>query len=67
MSQKTRDFLIKLGEDRDLVARFQEDPHTVMREHEVPEDHQKLIVSGDKDKLKEEADLEDAHVNFLIL
>lgn len=67
MSQKTKDFLIKLGQDPETLARFRKDPKSVMVEHEVPEDHQELITSGDKDKLKEEADLEDAHVNFLVV
>lgn len=66
MSRKTKDFLIKLGEDPDTRARFREDPRAVMREHGVPDDHQELIVNGDKEGLKKKADLDEAHVNLFI-
>lgn len=70
MSKKTRRFLTRLGEDPEVLERFRKEPHAVMDEHEVPKDHQKLIVSKDakdRDKLKQDAELEDAHTNFIIL
>ena len=69
MSNKTRAFLTRLGEDPDTLDRFQKDPRGVMKEHDVPEDHQALIVSNtpeDRERLKKEADVEDAHLNFII-
>lgn len=66
MSEKTRNFLLKLGEDPETADRYRTDPKAVMDKHGVPEDHQKLLLDGDVEGLRKAADLEDAHVNFII-
>lgn len=67
MSEQTKDFLIKLSEDPETVERFRKDPRTVMREYNVPETHQSLILAGDKEGLKKEAGLDDTHADLIIV
>lgn len=67
MAEQTKNFLIKLSEDPETVKRFRKDPRTVMREFNVPEAHQALILAGDKEGLKKEAGLDDTHANFIIV
>lgn len=67
MSDNTRRFLLALGEDPKLVESFKNDPTGVMSKHEVPIDHQKMILSGDHDGLKKEAGIGDNELQFLII
>lgn len=67
MSEQTRAFLIKLGEDPNTLAEFRRDAGAVMAEHGVPEAHQQLILSGDKQKLIDVAGLDEDEARFLIV
>jgi hypothetical protein len=67
MSDNTRKFLLALGENPKLAEEFKQDPTAVMNRHEVPEDHQKMILAGDHDGLKKSADVDDNTLKFLIL
>lgn len=67
MSDNTRKFLLALGENPKLVEAFKQDPTAVMTSHEVPADHQKLILAGDHDGLKKQADIDDQTLRFIIL
>lgn len=67
MSQNTRNLLTALGRDPEVLARFKEEPKAVMAEHSVPDEHQKLILSGDKDGLREAAGLSDSELRWLII
>lgn len=67
MSDKTKAFLVALGENPETVARFRADPKAVMVAHGVPEAHQLLILKGDKAGLVTAAGLDDFHANFFIV
>jgi hypothetical protein len=41
------EFLIRLGEDPDLLPRFKKDPYGVMEEAGLSDEQQELIMSGD--------------------
>lgn len=66
MSENLKNFLKTMAEDPEKKARFEKDPHAVMDEHGLSEEHKKMIISRDKDRIKEEAGLEDADTNMLI-
>jgi hypothetical protein len=66
MSDKTRKFLLALGENPKLVEEFKQDPTAVMSKYEIPEDHQKMILSGDHDGLKKSAGVDDSTLQFII-
>lgn len=67
MSENLKNFLKKLGEDPQVLERFRRDPHAVMDEHAISEEHKKLVLEGDKEKLKEESGIDDSQVNALIV
>jgi len=67
MSQKTVNFLLKLGEDMLLAEKYKADPKGTMDAHDVPEEHQKMIMNGDKEGLKKSAGVDDTVANFLIV
>jgi hypothetical protein len=67
MSEKTRKFLLALGENPKLVEEFKQDPTAVMSKYEVPDDHQEMIRAGDQDGLKKSAGLDDDTLQFMIL
>lgn len=67
MSEQTKAFLIKLGEDPNTLAQFRRDAGAVMAEHGIPESHQQLILAGDKQKLIEVAGLDETQARFLIV
>lgn len=67
MSNATRDFLIRLGEDPETLERFRKDPNAVMNEHDVPEDHQALILADDREALKKKAGIDDEQARFIIV
>lgn len=66
MSENLKSFLKALAEDPEKKARFKENPHAVMDEHGVEEKHKQMILAGEKDKLKEDAGLDDAETNMII-
>jgi len=66
MSEKTRKLLTDLGANPNLVDKFKKDPTRVMVQYEVPEDHQKMIIEGDKDGLKKAAGLDEDTLQFII-
>ncbi|MEE4303057.1 MAG: hypothetical protein V2J19_02795 [Wenzhouxiangella sp.] len=67
MSDNTHKLLSSLAEDPETLERFKKDPQGVMKEYGVPEDHQKLILSGDKAKLAKETGLSDQKMQLVIL
>lgn len=66
MSDNTRRMLVALGENPNLVDEFQKDAIGVMNRYDVPADHQKMILQGDKASLKKAADLDDETLQFII-
>ncbi len=67
MSEKTKSMLVDLGANPDLVEEFKKDPESVMKRYGVPADHRQLILDGDKEGLAKAADLDDEHVQLLIV
>jgi hypothetical protein len=67
MSDNTHKLLSSLAEDPETLERFKKDPEGVMNEYGVPEEHQKLIRAGDKDKLAEAAGVDQKKLQFLIV
>ncbi|RFF29366.1 hypothetical protein [Wenzhouxiangella sediminis] len=67
MSDNTHKLLSSLAEDPETLERFKKDPEGVMKEYGVPEDHQKLILSGDKEKLADEAGIDHNKLQFIII
>lgn len=67
MSENTRKLIAALADDPETLERFKEDPHGVMKAYDVPEDHQKMILSGDKKGVVKAAGLDDSHADFLII
>lgn len=67
MSEQTKAFLIKLGENPNTLAEVRRNASAVMTEHGVPEAHQQLILSGDKQQLIEVAGLDEAQARFMIV
>ena len=61
------EFLIRLGEDPDLLVRFKKDPYPVMGKAGLSEDKQDLIMSGDVRRIQTEVEGEfpDAKVFLL--
>jgi len=66
MSQATRSFLLKLTEDPELRERFKNDPSATMKAHDVPADHQELILKGDKEAVMKAAGMQDVDSDLLI-
>lgn len=66
MSDKTKKLLVALGENPNLVEEFKKDAIGVMNRFDVPADHQKMILQGDKASLKKAADLDDDTLQFFI-
>jgi hypothetical protein len=66
MSEKTKKLLTDLGANPNLVEKFKKDPRRVMDQYEVPDNHQQLIIDGDKEGLIKEADLGEEHAQFII-
>ena len=67
MSENTKKLLTDLGANPNLVEKFKNDPKKVMEQYDVPDDHQQLIIDGDKEGLIKEADLGEEHAQFIIL
>lgn len=67
MSEKLKSFINNMGKDPEVLERYKQDPEAVMEEHGLSDAHKALVRNGDKEKIKKEAGVEDAHVNFLIL
>jgi len=67
MSGNLKAFLEDLGKDPEKLAKFKQDPHGAMDEHGLSDEHKQLVLSGDKEKIKEEAGADDATVNLLIV
>lgn len=67
MSEKTKSMLIDLGANPDLVEEFKKDPDSVMKRYGIPDEHRKLILDGDREGLIKAADLDDEHVQLLIV
>ncbi|WP_376694647.1 hypothetical protein [Wenzhouxiangella sp. EGI_FJ10305] len=66
MSEATKSFLTKLAEDPELRESFKADPKKVMDEHDVPADHQEMILKGDKQGVMEAAGAQDIDSDLLI-
>lgn len=67
MSEKLKTLIKNLGRDPDVLERYKNDPEAVMEEHGLSDEHKSLMRDGDREKIKQEAGVEDAHVNLLIL
>lgn len=67
MAEKLKNFLKKMGEDPQLRDKFKQDAHGAMDEHDLSEEEKQLILSGDKEKIKQESGADDSDVNFLIV
>lgn len=67
MSSNLKDFLKKLGENPEFREKFQNDPHGAMDDHDLSEEHKQMVLNRDKDSLKDEAGMEDAEMNFVIV
>lgn len=67
MSEKLNTFIKKLGQNPDVLERYKQDPEAVMEEHGLSDEHKEMVRSGDKEQIKKEAGVEDAHVNFIVL
>ncbi|MEN1727469.1 MAG: hypothetical protein AAGJ52_03425 [Pseudomonadota bacterium] len=67
MSENTKKLLTDLGANPNLVEKFKADPKKVMDQYDVPDDHQELINSGDKEGLIQEADLGEEHAQFIVV
>lgn len=67
MSKNTREFIAALADDPETLERFKMDPENVMKEFDVPEDHQKMLRSGDKEGLIKAAGIDDSHAQFIIV
>jgi hypothetical protein len=48
------EFLIRLGDDPDLLARYKQDPYPVMDEAGLSPEQQDLIMSGDVRRIRED-------------
>lgn len=67
MSENLKGFLKRLGEEPNFREKYQNDPDGAMEEHGLSDDHKDLVKRRDKDKLKNEAGMEDAEMNFVIV
>ena len=67
MSEQLNKFIKNLGQDPDVLERYKQDPEAVMEEHGLSDDHKQLVRDRDKEGIKKEAGVEDAHVNFIVL
>jgi len=67
MSDNTRKLIAALADDPDTLERFKKDPESVMKEYDVPEDHQKMLLAGDKQGVVKAAGLDDSHADFIIV
>ncbi len=66
MSENTKKLLLSLNEDPNLVTEFKTDPKAVMDRFKVPEDHQAMIINGDKEGLQKAAELDDQMCRLII-
>lgn len=67
MSKELKDFLHKLADDPETLRRFREDPHGVMAEHDVPDEHKQMVLDGDKESIKQATGADDAEVSKFVV
>jgi hypothetical protein len=61
------EFLIRLGEESDLLARFKQDPYPVMAEAGLSDEQQALIMSGDVKRVQAELQQEYPNASVFLL
>jgi hypothetical protein len=61
------EFLIRLGEDPDLLPRFKKHPYEVMGEAGLSEEQQALIMSGDVGRIRGELEREFPNAQVFLL
>lgn len=67
MSENLKNFLHKLADDPETLRRFREDPHGVMDEHDVPDEHKKMVLDRDKDSIQQATGADDAEVSKFVV
>ncbi len=67
MAEELKNFLKKMGADPQFREKFQQDAHGAMDEHGLSDEEKDLVLSGDKEKIKQESGADDSDVNFLIV
>jgi hypothetical protein len=65
--ESVSEFLIRLGEDPDLLARYYEDKRGVLAESGLSEEQQELIVSGDVQRIQAELQQEHPEAKVFLL